>query len=89
MPGGKPGHEGLRRKPPVAIDAQVERRLGACPCCCCGGGLPRCDRTRTRLIEDVPVDVKPEVGDERRWNPRAVPPGRSVAVCGYAPVKIV
>jgi transposase len=58
-PGAKPGHPGSRRKPPVAIDHKVEHRLDACPCC--GGGLQRCDGTRTRLIEDIPVDIKPEV----------------------------
>ncbi len=58
-PGAKVGHKGARRKPPVAIDRKVEHRLDACPCC--GGGLQRCDRTRTRLIEDVPVDIRPEV----------------------------
>ena len=58
-PGAKPGHKGSRRKPPVAIDHKVEHRLGACPCC--GGVLQRCNGTRTRLIEDIPVDIKPEV----------------------------
>jgi transposase len=58
-PGAKPGHEGSRRKPPVTVDATAEHRLDACPCC--GGGLQRCGRTRTRLIEDVPQDIKPVV----------------------------
>ena len=43
----------------MAVDVKVEHRLAACPCC--GGDLQRCDRTRTRLTEDVPADVKPVV----------------------------
>ncbi len=58
-PGAKPGHTGSRRKPPASVDVKVEHRLDACPCC--GGGLQRCDRTRTRLVEDVPQDLKPVV----------------------------
>jgi transposase len=58
-PGAKPGHKGARRKVPVTVDRKVEHRLDACPCC--GGGLQRCDRTRTRLIEEIPQDIKPEV----------------------------
>ncbi len=42
---------------PVIIDQKVEHRLDACPCC--GGSLQRCDRTR--LIEEIPQDIKPEV----------------------------
>ncbi len=58
-PGAKPGHKGARRKPPASVDVKVEHRLDACPCC--GGDLQRCDRTRTRLVEDVPQDLKPVV----------------------------
>jgi transposase len=58
-PGAKPGHKGSRRKAPITIDQKAEHRLDACPCC--GGGLQRCDRTRTRFIEDIPLDIKPIV----------------------------
>ena len=44
---------------PAAVDVKVEHRLAACPCC--GGGLRRCDRARTRVVEDVPQDIKPVV----------------------------
>lgn len=58
-PGAKDGHPGSRRKTPLAIDARVEHRLAACPCC--GGELQRCQRTRTRLIEDIPREITPQV----------------------------
>ena len=58
-PGAKPGHAGSRRKTPVKIDDHVEHRLEACPCC--GGELQRCQRTRTRLIEDIPKEIMPVV----------------------------
>jgi transposase len=56
-PGAKDGHAGSRRKPPPRIDARRGHRLGACPCC--GGELRRCNRTRTRIIEDIPADITP------------------------------
>jgi transposase len=56
-PGAKDGHPGSRRKPPPRVDAREEHRLAACPCC--GGGLQRCNRTRTRVIEDIPADITP------------------------------
>jgi len=58
-PGAKPGHPGSRRKPPAGVDAREEHRLPACPCC--GGELRRCDRTRTRIVEDIPSDITPVV----------------------------
>jgi transposase len=58
-PGGKPGHAGARRKTPAIIDARREHRLAACPCC--GGELQRCQRTRTRIIEDIPEQIQPIV----------------------------
>lgn len=58
-PGARPGHAGARRKTPVAIDKREEHRLDACPCC--GGALQKCDRVRTRWIEDIPPDIKPVV----------------------------
>jgi hypothetical protein len=58
-PGAKAGHAGSRRRTPTPIDARVEHRLDACPCC--GGGLQRCDRQRTRIIEDIPRQITPLV----------------------------
>jgi transposase len=58
-PGAKKGHAGARRKAPEKIDAQVEHRLPACPCC--GGELQRCKRARTRIIEDIPAEITPVV----------------------------
>jgi transposase len=58
-PGAKDGHPGSRRKTPPRIDARVGHRLEVCPCC--GGGLQRCPRTRTRLVEDIPEQITPVV----------------------------
>ena len=58
-PGAKQGHAGARRKAPPKIDAQVEHRLESCPCC--GGPLRRCNRRRTRVIEDIPQEITPVV----------------------------
>lgn len=64
-PGAKAGHAGSRRKTPAKIDVEVEHRLGACPCC--GGPLRRCDRKRTRVIEDIPREITPEVTGHTIW----------------------
>jgi transposase len=58
-PGAKAGHPGARRKPPAKIDIRVEHRLEVCPCC--SGPLQRCNRKRTRVIEDIPKEITPEV----------------------------
>lgn len=60
-PGAKAGHVGSRRKPPPKIDVQVEHRLEFCPCCC--GPLQRCNRKRTRVIQDIPQQITPEVSE--------------------------
>jgi transposase len=57
--GAKNGHAGARRRTPASIDARVEHRLAACPCC--GGALQRCRRTRTRIVEDIPKEITPVV----------------------------
>lgn len=44
---------------PPRIDERVQHRLAACPCC--GGALQRCNRTRTRIIEDIPKEITPIV----------------------------
>jgi len=56
-PGAKPGHEGVRRERPVKIDERKTHRLECCPYC--SGKLQRCERTRTRIIEDIPEVIEP------------------------------
>ncbi len=58
-PGAKNGHKGVRRERPVKIDRQETHRLKRCPCC--GGPLQRCERKRTRTIEDIPEEIQPVV----------------------------
>ena len=55
-PGARAGHPGHHRPPPTRIDAHREHRLKVCPGC--GGPLQRCNRTRPRLIEDLPEDLR-------------------------------
>lgn len=55
--GGKPGHEGKRRKKPEQIDQRKTHQLETCPDC--GGELKRTDDTRTRYTEDIPSDLTP------------------------------
>jgi len=58
-PGARAGHPGTRRKRPVKIDQREEHRLKRCPHC--AGRLQRCDRKRTRIIEDIPEVIEPVV----------------------------
>lgn len=58
-PGARNGHQGARRKTPVKIDRRETHRLNRCPCC--GRALQRCQRTRTRIIEDIPAIIEPVV----------------------------
>lgn len=58
-PGARPGHPGSRRPTPTRIDKRQSHRLKCCPCC--GGALQRCDRSRTRIIEDIPESIDPVV----------------------------
>jgi hypothetical protein len=58
-PGAKEGHPGHRRKAPTRIDKRETHRLKRCPCC--GGPLQRCERKRTRTIEDIPEEIQPVV----------------------------
>ena len=56
------GHKGSRRAQPKQIDRQEDHRLDCCPDC--GGEWQRCHgkkSTRTRIVEDIPPDLKPEV----------------------------
>jgi len=56
-PGGQNGHEGFCRPKPVRIDERKTHRLACCPDC--GGELQRCNRSRTRIIEDIPELIEP------------------------------
>jgi transposase len=58
-PGAKPGHAGARRPEPQRIDERKEHRLECCPGC--GGQLQRCQRTRTRTVEDILEDLRTAV----------------------------
>jgi transposase len=58
-PGGRDGHPGHHRPAPLRIDRRVEHRAAVCPDC--GGALQRCQRTRTRLTEDLPENIPPVV----------------------------
>jgi transposase len=64
-PGAKKGHPGHRRKAPGRIDRRETHRLKRCPCC--GGPLQRCQRKRTRTIEDIPEEIEPVVTEHTLW----------------------
>jgi hypothetical protein len=55
-PGARKGHEPARRPRAQHIDRHEEHRLGVCPDC--GGKLQRCNRKRTRTVEDILEDLK-------------------------------
>jgi transposase len=57
-PGGKPGHKGSRRPPPN-ITHKLDHRATHCPDC--GTKLNKRKQTRTRLTEDIPANITPEV----------------------------
>ena len=68
--GAVPGHPGTARPRPGRIDHHQSHHLPACPGC--GGVLTRTGRTRTRLVEDIPDDLRPEVAEHtihRDWCP--------------------
>jgi len=68
--GAVPGHPGAARPRPEEIDRHAAHQLPACPDC--GGALTRTGRTRTRVVEDIPDDLKPEVTEHtihRDWCP--------------------
>jgi transposase len=70
-PGAKDGHEGHARDKPERIDRRVEHQLPECPDC--GGRLHRTGRTRTRVVEDIPADLKAEATEHtihRDWCPK-------------------
>ncbi|MCH9035087.1 MAG: IS66 family transposase [Planctomycetes bacterium] len=57
--GAKQGHPGHRRTTPERIDERETHRLKRCPHC--DGRLQRCQRSRTRIIEDIPEEIHPVV----------------------------
>ena len=64
-PGAKKGHPGHRRGKPKKIDEHRTHRLKRCPHC--DGQLQRCDRQRTRTIEDIPEQIQPVVTEHTIW----------------------
>ena len=71
-PGAKTGHPGARRPLPQRIDERKKHRLDRCPDC--GGPLQRCNRTRTRTIEDILEDLRTVITEhtvERDYCPAA------------------
>jgi len=64
-PGAKRGHPGHRRQRPQHIDQRKTHRLERCPHC--GGPVQRCQRKRTRLIEDILEDIRVLVTEHTIW----------------------
>ncbi len=58
-PGARQGHPGHRRETPERIDERETHPLKRCPHC--DGRLQRCQRSRRRIIEDIPEDTRPVV----------------------------
>ena len=54
--GARDGHPGAARPRPARIDRHETHQLPACPHC--GGRLQRTGQTRTRVVEDIPDDLK-------------------------------
>jgi transposase len=68
--GGQNGHAGHSRPRPEHIDRHETCQLPVCPDC--GGKLQRTGRTRTRIVEDIPEDLKVETVEytlHRDWCP--------------------
>jgi hypothetical protein len=63
--GARRGHPGHRRETPKHIDERKTHRLKRCPCC--GGRLQRCQRKRTRLIEDILENIRTLVTEHTIW----------------------
>ena len=116
-PGATDGHAGARRRTPVAIDARVARAAGrrwrSTPASRAPPGevprpqrpaatLQRCNRSRTRTVEDVPEQIAPVVTEHtvhrdycpacRRHVEPVVPDAMPNATLGHhvvAPVQLV
>ena len=68
--GAQKGHSGTARPRPEQIDQHQTHQLPACPDC--GGTLTRTGRQRTRIVEDIPDNLKAEVTEHticRDWCP--------------------
>jgi hypothetical protein len=68
--GAKRGHPGRRRPSPARIDRRETHSLETCPEC--HGAVRPCRSSRTRIIEDIPVDITPVVTEHtipRYWCP--------------------
>jgi len=68
--GAKPGHPGKSR-PAAEPTHFVDHRAPCCPDC--RGQLVRTGRCRTRIIEDIPANIEPEVTEHtvhRDWCPK-------------------
>jgi transposase len=68
--GGQKGHLGHSRQRPTRIDRHETHQSPVCPDC--GGQLQRTGQTRTRIIEDIPDDLKAETVEHtihRDWCP--------------------
>lgn len=63
--GAKNGHPGHHRDSPIEIHRQQEHRCSACPQC--GGPVQRGNRSRTRIIEDLPEGLHTEVTEHTIW----------------------
>ena len=72
-PGRKNGHPGVWRITPEMITHRQRHTLAACPQCGTElGGKPPV-ATRTRIIEDIPEEIKPEITEhtiDRHWCPQ-------------------
>lgn len=72
-PGRKNGHLGAWRITPEMITHRQRHTLAACPQCGTElGGKPPV-ATRTRIIEDIPEEIKPEITEhtiDRHWCPK-------------------
>lgn len=69
--GAQAGHPGTSRPRPARIDHYQRHRLPCCPEC--QGKLVRTDDTRTRLSEDIPENLQPQVTEHtihRDWCPK-------------------
>ena len=58
--------------------AYRQHRVKRCPCC--GGPHQRCERKRTRIIEDIAEKTEPVVTEHTIHRNRAYPVGRRVVV---------
>lgn len=68
--GAKPGHPGAAR-PAAEPNRFVEHEAPCCPDC--RGQLVRTGRKRTRIVEDIPANIQPEVTQHtihRDWCPK-------------------